>query len=106
MGTTNLRMSYGKCLSTPMLWGSMFGIVAISKGFHNMVIGSGQQPATMCAEFKAAETKRMMAKPCQAAEGKAMMQNPVSACHFDYDTGRAGKYLLQEGKPIYIVSTT
>merc|ERR1712021_109704 len=81
MGTTNLRMSYGKCLSTPMLWGSMFGIVAISKGFHNMVIGSGQQPATMCAEFKAAETKRMMAKPCQAAEGKAMMQNPVSACH-------------------------
>ena len=34
------------------------------------------------------------------------MQNPVSACHFDYDTGRAGKYLLQEGKPIYIVSTT
>jgi len=72
----------------------------LSKVTHEIIIGSGSQPTTMCAEYKAAEVKRMMAKPCQAVEGKTLLQNPVFATAIDFETGRAPVYMYKPGDEI------
>lgn len=59
----------------------------------------------MSAEFKAAELKRSLAKPCQSVEGKTMMQNPVFNAAFDVETGRAKVFGLKPGDPVKIVGT-
>merc|ERR1719378_638988 len=94
-------MSYGGAASTTVILGSMAATLFASKVVHNMIIGSGSQPATMCAEYKAAEVKRALAKPCQSCE-KTMVQNPIFNSAFDWETGRAPIYMLNPGDKVQV----
>merc|ERR1711934_891945 len=99
-----LAMSYGKVAGKTVIVSSMIGTMFASKLVHNSIIGSGTQPVTMCAEYKAAEIQRSLAKPCQSVEGKTMMQNPTFACAVDWETGRAvNKFMYKPGQDITIV---
>lgn len=55
---------------------------------HKAIVGSGVQPATMCAEYKAAEITNMMAKPLQSNEEKTLMLNPIFSTRIMDDSGR------------------
>merc|ERR1712216_727760 len=97
------NMSYGGMASTGLILGSMCGTLLASKWVHDSIIGSGTQPTTMSAEFKAAEMTRGLAKPCQSVEGKTMMQNPVFNSSFDFATGRSAKFMAKPREPISVV---
>merc|ERR1711959_561311 len=84
-------MSYGKAASTSAIIGAMFGTCVLSKINHNMVIGSGEQPTTICEEFKAAGVLRGMAKPMESNPDRLMMQNPIRNTSMDFETGRSPK---------------
>merc|ERR1711918_214977 len=103
MGTYDIAMSFGGSMSKTVLFGSMGVTLLASKFWHNTVIGSGSQPVTMCAEYKAAEIKRMMAKPCQSNESKAMLQNPVFNSAFDFEPGRAPQFMHAPGNAVAVV---
>merc|ERR1712006_57323 len=100
MGIYRTTMSYGGGAGLPLILGSMAVTCYASNVVHQMIIGSGAQPTTMSAEFKAAEVARGFNKPCQSTEGKTMMQNPVFNSSFDWATSRAGKFMLKEGESI------
>merc|ERR1712167_275091 len=105
MGKTRIAMSYGGHCSKTVILGAMFDTCLLSKWTRNMIIGSGVQPITMSAEFKAAEVKRALMKPCQSVEGKYMVQNPVFNYAFDWETGRAPMYGVKPGDAFPVVKT-
>lgn len=77
-----------------MIVGSMVGTSYAALTVNQFIVGSGTQPVTMCAEYKAAEITRMTQKPCQSVEGKTMIQNPQFMYAQSWATGRAtGKFM-------------
>merc|ERR1711906_52553 len=98
-------MSYGGAASAATILGASFATMYGARIWHNSVIQAESQPVTMSAEFKAAEIKRMLAKPSQSNENKVYMQNPRFAYTFDHETGQAKKFGVKEGDA-FIVSRT
>merc|ERR1712167_226842 len=92
--------AYGGAASTGLIVGAMGVSMILSKITHNMVIGAGTQPTTICAEFKAAEVTRGLAKPMESNPDRRMMQNPIANTSYDWETGRAPKYMYKKGDSI------
>merc|ERR1712072_475677 len=93
-------MSYGRAAGGMSILGAMVGTCILSKINHNLVIGSGEQPTTICDEFKAGAILRGLAKPMESNPDRRMMQNPVRNTSMDFETGRSPKYMYQNGDPI------
>lgn len=88
-----LGTGYGKIYGFGTVLGAMGTTMLASKFVHSAVVDSGEQPTTMCQEWKAAEVMRMMRKPLESNEEKFLLQNPIFATSVDCETGRAtGKY--------------
>merc|ERR1712216_848131 len=88
------NMSYGGAAST--------GLVA-GKLTHNMVIGSGTQPTTIGAEFRAGTVLRSLGKPMESNPDKRMLQNPIYNTSFDWETGRANTFGRKQGESIVMM---
>merc|ERR1712146_30598 len=97
----SVTMSFGPAASAAATGGAMLFTMAISKMTHNMIIGAGEQPVTVCAEFEAGTIVRNMAKPMESHETKRMMLNPIRSSSINAETGRAtGKFMYTSGDSV------
>merc|ERR1711924_53903 len=96
-------MSYGGMASTVLMGGSMAASMIAAKLTHNMVIGSGTQPTTICSEFQAGTVLRSLGKPMESNPDKRMLQNPIYNTSSDWETGRANTFGRKQGESIVMM---